>query len=143
MPEHLLKERNQSRQNCTTDITAQLHILASVQLLDARRQGLPLRTADKSLKSLATAYLYGACFALTFDHTFTDEQAFALAVKAISHNLDLGEVSVNQMLATLTQSSSSLECYRNGLEGAEFWLVHRYVPENQSLYTSLTGNALI
>lgn len=127
----------------TADITAQIHILASVQTLDARRQGIELRTADKTLKTLAAAYLYGASFALTFCSALTHDEAFALAVKAISHNLDLGEVSVNQMLATLTRSSSSLECYRNGLEGAEFWTVHRYVPKHQSLYTSLTENALI
>ncbi|WP_148862768.1 hypothetical protein [Marinobacter fonticola] len=125
------------------DIVTQLHILASLQQTDARRHGLELQGADRSLKVLAAAYFYGAAYGLTFSAGQDREKITDSAVKVIQHALDLGNMSVHQILATLTESSSTLHCYRNGLEGAEHWQAHRFVPDNQSLYASLTANALI
>lgn len=127
----------------SADLVTQLHILTSVQMTDTRRQGLDLQHASKPLKVMAAAYFYGAACGLTFSYGHDREKMLDAAVKVIQHALDLGEVSVHQMLATLTASSSTLHCYRNGLEGAEHWQAHRFVPDKQSLYESLTANALI
>lgn len=127
----------------TADLVTQLHILTSVQLTDTRRHGLDLIHASKPLKVLTAAYLYGAACGLTFSSGHDREKMTEGAVKVIQHALDMGEMSVHQMLATITESSSTLHCYRNGLEGAEHWQAHRFVPDSQSLYASLTENALI
>lgn len=127
----------------TADLVTQLHILTSVQMTCTRRQGLDVQHASKPLKVMAAAYFYGAACGLTFSYGHDREKIEDAAVKVIQHALDLGEVSVHQMLATLTASDSTLQCYRNGLEGAEHWQAHRFVPDDQSLYASLTANALI
>ncbi|BES71468.1 hypothetical protein RE428_24860 [Marinobacter nanhaiticus D15-8W] len=135
--------RHARRTAHTADLVTQLHILTSVQMTDTRRQGLDLKYASKPLKVMAAAYFYGATCGLTFSDGHDREKIADAAIKVIQHALDLGEVSVHQMLATLTASSSALHCYRNGLEGAEYWCAHRFVPDEHSLYASLTANALI
>lgn len=125
------------------DRLTQARIFASVQLTDTRRRGVDLPEAARPLKQLAAAYFYGATYALACGKAEDHEKVLAEAIKIIEHALDMGEISVSQSLATLTENSSALFCYRLGLEGAEHWQTHRFVPDNQSLYTALTANALI
>ncbi|MGP4844186.1 hypothetical protein ACTXGQ_08640 [Marinobacter sp. 1Y8] len=127
----------------TSDLTAQLHIFASVQLLDVRRRDLELNTATPALKSLAAAYLYGAACALAPFGSDAKEKAYSTAVKVARRSLNINDLEAQQVLSTLTQSSSALYCFRNGLEGAEFWGERHYVPDQYSLYAALTANALI
>lgn len=126
-----------------TDLVTQLHIFSSIQLTDVRHHGLTLRDAAPTLKSLAVAYFYGAACGLAFGHVKEREKILEAAIKVIQHALDIGDIVIEQMLSDLTTSSSLLHCYRNGLEGAEHWQQHRFVPETQSLYASLTANALL
>ncbi|TBW49511.1 hypothetical protein EZI54_19525 [Marinobacter halodurans] len=126
-----------------TDLVTQLHIFASIQLTDVRHHGLILRDAAPTLKSLAVAYFHGAACGLAYRHVKERERIQEAAIKVIQHALDIGDIVIEQMLSDLTASSSLLHCYRNGLEGAEHWQEHRFVPEAQSLYTSLTENALL
>ncbi|ROT99875.1 hypothetical protein EB809_09125 [Marinobacter sp. R17] len=125
------------------DLVTQLHIFSSIQLTDVRHHGLTLRDAAPTLKSLAVAYFYGAACGLAFGHVKEREKILEAAIKVIQHALDIGDIVIEQMLSDLTTSSSLLHCYRNGLEGAEHWQQHRFVPETQSLYASLTANALL
>lgn len=127
----------------SSDLTAQLHIFASIQLLDVRRRELELNTASPALKALAAAYLYGAACALAPFGGDAREKAYITAVKVARRSLHINDLETQQILSTLTQSSSALYCFRNGLEGAEFWGERRYVPDQHSLYAALTANALI
>lgn len=127
----------------SSDLLAQLHIFASVQLMDVRRHDLELNAASPALKSMAAAYLYGAACALAPFGSDAKEKAYCAAVKVARRSLDINDLEAQQVLSTLTQSSSALYCFRNGLEGAEFWGERRYVPDQHSLYAALTENALI
>ncbi|GGC71517.1 hypothetical protein [Marinobacter halophilus] len=126
-----------------TELYTRLHILAGLQERDCRVKGLMLSGAPETVRSCAAAWLYGAACAFTPRHQRHTEALAGIVARIISRKTGSGQPEAVQAISTLTTSNLLLACYRAGLEGAEFWQDHQYVPASSSLYEVVTSNAFI
>lgn len=134
---------NRPKRNHKADLITQLHILLSLQERDARDNGLMLITAPKAVKAYTIAWFYGASCALCEPSDRHSDTLVDMTAHLVARKLDISETLAQQLLAKLASCSTRLACFRNGLEGAEYWLEHRYVPREYSLYTAITSYAFI
>lgn len=125
------------------ELITQLHILAGLQERDCRVRGLRLADSPLAVRAFATSWLYGAACALSEKPVRHSETLACLVAEICSRKTAIGHPQAMQAIATLTHSSISLACYREGLEGAEFWRHHHYVAPQHSLYEAVTANSFI
>jgi len=126
-----------------TELFTQLHILAGLQERDCRIRGLDLADSPAAVRAYAAAWLYGAACALC-DHSVRHSDSLAGIVAHIaSRKTGLSQTQALQAIATLTNSSAGLACFREGLQGAKFWSHHHYVASQHSLYEAVTTHSFI
>ncbi|WP_286222799.1 hypothetical protein [Marinobacter apostichopi] len=126
-----------------TELFTQLHILAGLQERDCRIRGLDLAESSFAVRAYAAAWLYGAACTLC-DRTLRHSDSLAGIVAHIaSRKTGLKQSQALQAIATLTNSSAGLACFREGLDGAKFWQESHYVASQHSLYEAVTANAFI
>ncbi|MBW7469884.1 hypothetical protein QQF73_09500 [Marinobacter sp. M216] len=126
-----------------TELFTRLHILAGLQERDCRVNGLDLAKAPEAVRDYAAVWLYGAACALCDRSTRHSDSLAGLAAHIAQRKIGIRQPQALQAIATLSQSSALLACYRGGLEGAEFWRQHHYVTPASSLYEAITANAFI
>ncbi len=126
-----------------TELRTQLHILAGLQERDCREQGLLLADAPEAVRVYAAAWLYGAGCALSSKPVRHSEALAGMVARIVSRRTGIKQPEALQAISTLTSSSVLLACYRAGLEGAEHWQAHQFVPAGCSLYEAATSNAFI
>ncbi|MDV2080687.1 hypothetical protein [Marinobacter xestospongiae] len=126
-----------------TDLLTQLHILLGLQDRVCREQGVDLGDAPEALQGYALAWLYGAAVALCAPQDRHSEAIAGLTVQLIHRKTGLAPVSAHQALATLTDSSVMLACFRHGLDGASHWRDHHFVPSDDALMTAITSYAFV
>ena len=68
---------------------------------------------------------------------------YDLVAQIAGRKMPLRQSEAVQTLASLTGDNTLLACFRHGLQGAEYWSEHRYVPARDSLYDAITSNAFI
>lgn len=126
-----------------TELRTQLHILAGLQERDCRDKGLLLAEAPEAVRMYAAAWLYGAGCALSRQPVRHSDALAVMVARIVSRKTGIRQPEALQAISTLTSSSVLLACYRAGLEGAEHWQQHQYVPAPSSLYDAATSNAFI
>ena len=126
-----------------TELRTQLLILAGLQDGDCRKHGLVLTAAPETVRAYSAAWLYGAGCALSSKPVRHSEALAGIVARIVSRKMDLRQPEALQTISTLTSSSALLACYRAGLEGAEHWRKHQFVPARHSLYHAITSNAFI
>lgn len=124
-------------------LITRLHILLSIQERDCREKGLDLDTAPNTVKEYGVAWLYGAACALCEAPQRHSDTLIGLVSQLASRKTGIRQPEAVQALSTLTGSATLLACFRHGLEGAEYWNQHRYVPRENSLHEAITSNAFI
>lgn len=129
--------------NDRTELLTYLHILAGLQERDCRVNGQELLSAPEAVQNYATAWLYGAACALCEPSVRHTESLEGMVAHIASRKIGNRQPQALQTIGTLTTSAVYLACFRNGLEGAEFWKEHQYVPAHYSLYGAITNNAFI
>ena len=127
----------------TCGLITQLHILLSLQDRDCREHGLVLETAPHAVQEYAVVWLYGAACALCEKPQRHSDALLNLVSKLASRKIGIRQPEAIQALSTMTGSSTLLAFFRSGVTGAEHWSGHRYVPQEQSLYSTVTSNAFI
>lgn len=125
------------------ELISQLHILASLQLRDCKQQELDLASAHTAVQEYAVCWLYGAACALSSPGRRNTEALAVLVSQFASRKTDIRQSDALAVISTLTRYSASLACFRAGIEGAEFWNNHRFVPREQSLFEAVTSNAFV
>lgn len=125
------------------ELITQLHILLSIQERDCREKGLELRSAPSAVKEYVAAWLYGAACAVCDKSQRHSGAMLDVVSQLVSRKTGLRQPEAVQALSTLTDSATLLACFRYGVEGAEYWSEHRYVPQENSLYSAITSNAFI
>jgi hypothetical protein len=125
------------------ELRTQLHILAGLQERDCRDRGLVLAEATEAVRVYAAAWLYGAGCALSRKPVRHSGALAGMVARIVSRKTGIRQPEAIHAISTLTSSSVLLACYRAGLEGAEHWRRHQYVPANSSLYDAATSNAFI
>lgn len=129
--------------NDRTELLTHLHILAGLQERDCRVSGLEVVGGTEAVQAFATAWLYGAACALCEPSRRHSEALDAMVAHIASRKTGGRQSLAMQTIGSLTTSSILLACFRSGLEGAEFWQEHQYVPPRHSLYGAITNNAFI
>jgi hypothetical protein len=127
----------------TCGLITQLHILLSLQDRDCREHGLKLETAPHMVREYAVAWLYGAACALCEKPQRHSDALLNLVSKLASQKIGIRQPEAVQALSTMTSSSTLLAFFKGGVSGAEHWRGHRYVPQEHSLYSTVTSNAFI
>ncbi|KPQ01545.1 hypothetical protein [Marinobacter sp. HL-58] len=125
------------------ELITRLHILLSIQERDCREKGLELETAPNAVKEYVAAWLYGAACSLCDKSQRHSDALVSLVSQLASRKIGLRQPEAVQVLSTLTASSTWLACFRNGMEGADYWSEHRHIPQAYSLYGAITSNAFI
>ncbi|MGC8118934.1 hypothetical protein [Marinobacter sp. VGCF2001] len=126
-----------------TELFTQLHILIGLQERDCRVQGLLLCESPMAVRLYAAAWLYGAACALSLKSNRHSRALAAMVAGIISRKTGIRQTEAQEALGGLTHSAVLLACYRAGLESAEFWQRHQFVPRESSLYEAITSNAFI
>ncbi|BEH14626.1 hypothetical protein MAALD49_19940 [Marinobacter shengliensis] len=145
-PEHPSRPKSESpsvESSDKTELFTKLHILAALQERDCRVKGLALTDAPEVVRAYTAAWLYGAACALSPRANRHNDALAGLVARIVHRKTGIRQPAAIQAIATLTSSSELLACYRAGLEGAEFWAEHQFVPPAFSLYEVVTGNAFI
>jgi len=124
-------------------LITQLHILLCLQERDCRESGLSLDTGPHGIREFSVAWLYGAACALCDKSQRHSDALVNLVSQLASRKTGIRQTEAVQALSTLTGSSTLLACFRHGVEGAEYWREHRFVPQQNGLYTAVTSNAFI
>lgn len=126
-----------------TELVTQLHILFGLQDRVCRSNHLILEESPDSIKCYAAAWLYGAATALTEPQ----QRHSACVVREVSllmeRKVGLSARDSAEAIADLTRCNIMLACYRNGLESAEHWQVHHFIPTESALNTAITSNAFV
>ncbi|MCH8498660.1 MAG: hypothetical protein LAT63_09290 [Marinobacter sp.] len=125
------------------ELTANLHILASLQLRDSRMRGLDIIAAPLPVRGYTAAWFYGAACALLSGRGYSHDSVIELISPFLARTLGMGEMAVGQSLHTVTHCSSKLGCFRLGVDGANTWLRKHYVTEDHSLYSAVTTQAFV
>lgn len=125
------------------ELISQLHILASLQERDCKQQGLEIDAAHLAVREYAVCWLYGAACALSRPGNRNADLLAMLVSQFASRKLGIKQPDALVVISTLTRQSSFLVCFRSGVEGAEFWKSHHFVPRETSLFDAITSNAFI
>lgn len=125
------------------ELVTRLHILIGLQERDCREQGLTWQSAPAGVGGYAVAWLYGAACALCQPSMRHSAALQAMVAQIAGRKMPLRQSEAVQTLASLTGDNTLLACFRHGLQGAEYWSEHRYVPARDSLYDAITSNAFI
>ncbi|QSP93860.1 hypothetical protein LPB19_11705 [Marinobacter salinisoli] len=125
------------------ELTSRLHILAALQNRDSKTNGVCIHDAPPVVRAYAAAWLYGAAVALCEPRARCSEQLTELVAHIAKLKLGIEEEETCEVIATLTESSATLACYREGLEGAKFWQQHQHVSPEHSLHGAVTSNAFV
>lgn len=144
--EHPPRPKSESPSVLSSDKTVlftKLHILAALQERDCRVKGLTLTEAPEVVRGYTAAWLYGAACALSPRASRHNETLAGIVARIVHRKTGIRQAAAVQAICTLTSSSELLACYRAGLEGAEFWSEHQFVPSAFSLYEVVTSNAFI
>jgi hypothetical protein len=132
-----------SSQTDKCELISQLHILASLQSRDCKLQGFDLEAAHPTVREHAVCWLYGAACALSNPEQSHSEAVAVLVSQFASRKLGIRQPEALAALSTLTRQETSLCCFRTGIEGAEFWKSHHFVPRENSLFEAVTSNTLV
>jgi hypothetical protein len=125
------------------ELISQLHILASLQVRDCKQQGLELEKAHTAVREYSVCWLYGAACTLGSPSKWNSEGLAVLVSQFASRKTGIRQPDALAVISTLTRYSASLACFRGGIEGAEFWKNHHFVPREQSLFGAVTSNAFV
>jgi len=125
------------------ELIPQLHILASLQARDCKQKELELETAHLAVREYAVCWLYGASCALSRPSRRNSEALAVLVSQFASRKIGIRQPDALAVISTLTRDSASLACFRSGIEGAEFWETHLYVPREKSLFEAVTSNTFV
>jgi hypothetical protein len=125
------------------ELIPQLHILASLQARDCKQKELELETAHPAVREYAVCWLYGASCALGRPSKRNSEALAVLVSQFASRKIGIRQSDALAVILTLTRDSASLACFRSGIEGAEFWKTHHYVPREKSLFEAVTSNTFV
>lgn len=125
------------------ELITQLHIVAGLQERDCRERGLHLPEAAEPVRRYAAAWLYGAANALCEPGERHSEALKQLVVQIAQRKAGASERGALAAIHSLTEDVVHLACYRCGLEGAEHWGRHHFVPTPSSLFDAVTSNAFI
>jgi hypothetical protein len=126
-----------------TDLLTQLHILIGLQERDCREQGLDWQTAPPEVSQFAVAWLNGAACALCERSLRHTDTLYSLVAQIASRKTPVLQPEALQTLATLTRNNAWLACFRHGMDAAEHWRSHRFVPPPSSVYNAIVQNAFI
>ncbi len=126
-----------------TELFTQLHILIGLQERDCREQGLDWQTAPPEVGEFAVAWLNGAACALCEKSLRHTDTLHGLVAQIASRKTPIRQPEAVQTLATLTHNNACLACFRHGMDAAEHWRIHRFVPPSSSVYDAITHNAFI
>ena len=125
------------------ELISKLHILASLQERDCREQDLDIETAHIAVREYAVAWLYGAASALSHPST-RDQHLIAYWVSQFaSKKIGIKQPDALAAISTLTRNAAMLGCFRSGIEGAEFWAKHHYIPRDKSMFEAVTSNTFV
>lgn len=125
------------------ELISQLHILATLQSRDCKLQAFDLEAAHPSVREYAVCWLYGAACALSNPGQSHSEAVAVLVSQFASRKLGIRQPEALAALSTLTREGASLACFRSGIEGAEFWKTHHFVPREKSLFEAVTSNTFV
>lgn len=124
-------------------LTAQLHILYSLQERDARRHGVELGRMSPTVHGFVAAWVYGAACALVPVQARHSPFIKRQVAQLVARKLSVRETDVMTVIDDLGGNGTRLVCFRCGLEGAEHWQHQRFVPGDVALYGAITANALV
>ncbi|WP_150913523.1 hypothetical protein [Marinobacter halotolerans] len=125
------------------ELISQLHILASLQERDCKQQGLEIEAAHLAIREYAVCWLYGAACALSRPGSRNADSLAMTVSQFASRKVGIKQPDALVVISTLTRHSTFLACFRSGVEGAEFWQTHHFVPREKSLFDAITSNAFI
>lgn len=132
-----------ARQPDKCELITQLHILTSLQIRDCKEQELDIETAHLAVREYAVCWLYGAACALSSPAERNSEVLTRLVSQFASRKAGIRQSEAVTVIATMTRHAAFLACFRGGIEGAEFWKIHHFVPREKSLFEAVTSNAFI
>ena len=125
------------------ELISQLHILTSLQMRDRKEQGLEIETAHLAVREYTVCWLYGAACALSSPNERDTDALSRIVSQFASRKAGIRQSEAVTVIATMTRHSAFLSCFRGGIEGAEFWKTHHFVPNDKSLFEAVTSNAFI
>ncbi len=126
-----------------SELISQLHILASLQDRDCKQQGLDIESAHPGVKEYAVCWLYGAACALSRPGSRNSEVLAVIVSQFASRKVGIRQPDALSVISTLTRHTAFLACFRSGVEGAEFWETHHFIPREKSLFEAVTSNAFV
>ena len=126
------------------DWISKAQIFAGIQMLDAKRKGLPLvQEQNEECRLLAAIYLIGAAKSITLDMGGTEVNAKDVAAFLIVHNLHMDRLDIEHAQLSVTRDETTLAAFRCGLEGGSNWLKRHFVPDEVSLFEAVTSSAFV
>ncbi|TGN41670.1 hypothetical protein [Marinobacter confluentis] len=125
------------------ELISQLHILASLQARDCKQQGFDVDSAHLAVREYAVCWLYGAASALSHPGQRNSDVLAGLVSQFAGRKLGIRQSEAVTVISTLTRNPVFLACFRSGIEGAEYWKTHHFVPRNASLFEAVTSNAFV
>ncbi|SFM57291.1 hypothetical protein [Marinobacter zhejiangensis] len=126
-----------------TELITQLHILFGLQDRVCRNSHLVLVESPLSIKQYAAAWMYGAAGALVAPAERHSERVMGVVSQLMGRKLEFDAEDAREAMVHLTRCPIYLACYRSGLEGAEHWQAHHFIPGESALNTAITNNAFI
>ncbi|MDI9245413.1 hypothetical protein [Marinobacter sp. CHS3-4] len=137
------RQQAMSRSHDKCELISRLHILTSLQIRDCKEQDLEIETAHLAVREYAVCWLYGAACALSGPTERNSEELARLVSQFASRKAGIRQSEAMTVIATITRQSSFLSCFRGGIEGAEFWKSHHFVPREKSLFEAVTSNTFV
>lgn len=126
-----------------SELISQLHILASLQMRDCKQQSLDIDSAHLAVREYTVCWLYGAACALSRPGQRNSEALIGVVAQFAGRKAGIRQSEAVAVISTLTRHSAFLACFRSGVEGAEFWRTHHFIPRDKSLFDAVTSNAFV
>ncbi|SDW66210.1 hypothetical protein [Marinobacter mobilis] len=125
------------------ELITQLHILFGLQDRVCRQHHFVLKESPRAIQHYTAAWLYGAANALAAPNERHSSELVQVVCQLLERKIGIDMGDASQVLSGLTRCSIGLACYRCGVEGAEHWQEHHFIPNDCALNTALTSNAFI
>lgn len=125
------------------ELISQLHILTSLQVRDCKQQGLDIDSSHLAVREYTVCWLYGAACALSRSGQRNSEVLAGVVSQFAGRKVGIRQSEAVAVISTLTRHSAFLACFRSGIEGAEFWKTHHFIPRERSLFDAVTSNAFV
>lgn len=125
------------------ELITQLHILFGLQDRVCRQHHFVLKESPRAIQHYTAAWLYGAANALAAPNERHSSELAQVVCQLLERKIGIDMGDASQVLLGLTRCSIGLACYRYGVEGAEHWQEHHFIPNDCALNTALTSNAFI